>query len=201
MSPNARESPRGDSNSFAVDHQTIGPREPARPPTLLQPPPHAAGAETRVRPVRPIRFTPSRTEPIPPPSHAERASAEREPQLIARVAAWIAIAIGWTIFVSWWAIVLRQETARSLGIAFGLLTAALAVCVVAMLAWTSYNIRLARKATRRQSNRPVVIRWERDTLGRRLELPAGDVAWTAPEVRVVLKDGVKAYIAVDPEEL
>ena len=35
---------------------------------------------------------------------------------------WIAIAIGWTIFVSWWAIVLRQETARSLGIAFGVLT-------------------------------------------------------------------------------
>jgi hypothetical protein len=70
-----------------------------------------------------------------------------------------------------------------------------------MLAWTSYNIRLARKATRRQSNRPVVIRWERDTLGRRLELPAGGVACTAPEVRVVLKDGVKAYIAVDPEEL
>jgi len=70
-----------------------------------------------------------------------------------------------------------------------------------MLAWTSYNIRLARKATRRQSNRPVVIRWERDTLGRRLELPEGDVACTAQEVRVVLKDGVKAYIAVDPEEL
>ena len=118
-----------------------------------------------------------------------------------RLAAWIAIAVGWTTFVAWWAIVLRQETPHSLGVAFGLLATTLGVCVIAMLTWTSYNIRLARKATRRQSNRPVTIRWEHDTLGRRLELPAADVAGTAPEVRVVLKDGVKAYIAVDPEEL
>ena len=118
-----------------------------------------------------------------------------------RLAAWIAIAVGWTTFVAWWAIVLRQETPHSLGVAFGLLATTLGVCVIAMLTWTSYNIRLARKATRRHSNRPVTIRWEHDTLGRRLELPAGDVAGTAPEVRVLLTDGVKAYIAVDPEEL
>ena len=120
---------------------------------------------------------------------------------MARLAAWIAIAVGWTIFVSWWGIVLRQETPRSLGVAFGLLAATLALCVIAMTAWTSYNIRLARKAKRRQSNRPVELRWERDTLGRRLELPAGGLACTAPEVRVVLRHGVKAYIAVDAEEL
>jgi len=69
------------------------------------------------------------------------------------------------------------------------------------MTWTSYNIRLARKAKRRQSNRPVVLRWERDTLGRRLELPAGELAYAAPEVRIELKDGVKAYVAVGPEEL
>jgi hypothetical protein len=120
---------------------------------------------------------------------------------MARLAAWIAIAVGWTIFASWWGIVLRQETPRSLGLAFGLLAATLAICVIAMVAWTSYNIRLARKAKRRQSNRPVTVRWERDTLGRRLELPAGEVGCTAPEVRVVLKDGVKAYLPVGAEEL
>ena len=109
--------------------------------------------------------------------------------------------VGWTIFVAWWGLVLQRETARSLGVAFGLVAALLTICVIAMMTWTSYNIRLARKAKRRQSNREVVICWERDTLGRRLELPAGELACTAPEVRVVLKGGVKAYIAVDPEEL
>jgi len=46
-----------------------------------------------------------------------------------------------------------------------------------------------------------VIHWERDTLGRRLELPPEGIACTTPEVRVVLKDGVKAYVVVDAEEL
>jgi hypothetical protein len=90
---------------------------------------------------------------------------------------------------------------RSLGIAFGLLAATLATCVLVMMGWTNYNIRLARKAKRRQSNRPVVLHWERDALGRRLELPAADVACTAPEVRIVLTRGVKAYVPVDPDEL
>lgn len=114
----------------------------------------------------------------------------------------MAIAVGWTIFAAWWVIVLRQATARSLALAFGLIAATLAICVIAMMAWTSYNIRLAKKATRRrQSNRHIPIRWERDTLGRLLELPVGELAHTAPEVRVVLRDGVKAYVAIDPEEL
>ena len=116
--------------------------------------------------------------------------------------AWSAIAIGWGIFGSWWGIVLQHETAHALIVAFGLIGALLAICVIAMVAWTSYNKRLARKATRRRnSNRYIPIRWERDTLGRPLELPAGELACTAPEVRVVLKGGVKAYLAVDPEEL
>jgi len=168
----------------------------------VQPASHAADAGARVRPVRPIRFTPSRTEPIQLPSHVERASTEQQPSLIGRLAAWIAIAVGWSIFVAWWGIVLQRETARSLGVAFGLVAALLTICVIAMVAWTSYNKRLARKATRRRhANRHVPIRWERDTLGRRLELPAEELACTAPEVRVVLKDGIKAYIAVDSEEL
>ena len=187
---------------LAVDHQTTGPRAPAGPATFVQPGSHAAGAGTRVRPVRPIRFTPSRTEPIQPPSHVERASTEQQPSLIARIAAWSAIAVGWSIFITWWTIVLQRESARSLGVAFGLIAALLTICVITMMAWTSYNKRLARRATRRrQSNRDIRIRWERDTLGRPLELPAGELACTAQEVRVVLHDGAKAYITVDPEEL
>ncbi|HEX5074783.1 MAG TPA: hypothetical protein VFW03_16310 [Gemmatimonadaceae bacterium] len=155
-----------------------------------------------MRPARPVRFTPSRTGPIQPPPHVERASSEQQPSLIARLAAWIAIGVGWAIFIAWWDIVLHHESAHSLGVAFGLIGALLTICVVTMVAWTSYNKRLAKKATRRRhSNRYIPIRLERDTLGRRLELPAGELVYTAPEVRVVLKDGVKAYIAVDPEEL
>jgi hypothetical protein len=184
-----------------VDEQTNGPRSRALPPTLAQRTSHAAGAGTRVRPTRPIRFTPSRTEPIPAPSIDALASTEQQQSLVARLAAWIAIAFGWTIFVAWWAIVLQRETSRSLGVAFGLLGATLATSAIAGWAWASYNIRLARKVKRRQSNLPVPMRWERDTLGRRLELPAGEAACTAPEVRVVLRNGAKAYVVVDGEEL
>lgn len=96
---------------------------------------------------------------------------------------------------------LRRESERSLDIAFGLVAATLAICLIGTVAWTRYNIRLARKAPRRNSNREVLIHWERDTLGRRLVLPPEEIACRAPEVRVVLKDGAKAYIVVDPEEL
>ena len=97
---------------------------------------------------------------------------------------------------------LQRESVRSLGVAFGLIVALLTICMITMVAWTSYNKRLARKAPRRRhANRHVTIHWERDTLGRPLDLPAAELACTAPEVRVVLQDGVKAYIAVDPEEL
>ena len=173
----------------------------ARPPNVVQPASAGAGAETRARPARPIRFTPSRTEPRQRPSHADRASTDQQPSLIARLAAWVATGIGWAVFVSWWGIVLRRESERSLDIAFGLVAATLALCLIATVAWTRYNIRLARKAPRRNSNREVVIHWERDTLGRRLELPPEGIACTTPEVRVVLKDGVKAYVVVDAEEL
>ena len=192
---------RGDPNPFFVDEQTTGPRSQALPPTLAQRTSHSAGVGTRVRPVRPIRFTPSRTDPVQRPPIQPPPSADRQPSLVARLAAWIAIALGWTIFVAWWGIVLQRETARSLEIAFGLLAATLFLCVIAMVAWTTYNIRLARRVQRRQGNLDVPIHWERDTLGRRLELPVGEAASMAPEVRVVLRNGAKAYLVVDSEEL
>jgi hypothetical protein len=121
--------------------------------------------------------------------------------MVGRLAAWTAIALGWSVFVAWWAIVLRRESARSLGVAFGLLAATLATSAIAMWAWTVYNIRIAKKGKRGRSSLYVPMEWERDALGRQLELPALAVARTAPEVRVVLKDGVKAYVVVDAEEL
>jgi hypothetical protein len=192
---------RGDPNPFAVDDQNNGPRSRALPPAVAQVASNAAAAGTRVRPTRPIRFTPSRTEPVPPPSTHASPSTEQQPSLVAWLATWTAIGLGWTIFVAWWVIVLQRETARSLGVAFGLLGATLATSVITMWAWTSYNIRIARKGKRGQSSLYVPMQWERDALGRRLELPADEVAGTAPEVRVVLRNGVKAYIAVDAEEL
>jgi len=184
-----------------VDDQPNGPRKAALPPAPAQRTSHAAGVGTRVRPARPIRFTPSRTEPVQPPSIEALPSTDRQPSLVARLAAWIAIALGWTIFVAWWAIVLQRESARSLGVALGLVGAMLATSVVAMWGWTSYNIRIAKNGKRGQSSMYIPMQWERDTLGRPLELPVAEVAHTAPEVRVVLRDGAKAYVVVDGEEL
>src|SRR6185503_18844227 len=113
---------RGYFNPISVDDQSTGPRPSARPPAVAHRAPQAAGPATRVRPNRPIRFTPSRTEPVPPPSADAQSSGEQS-SLVGRVAAWVAIAIGWTIFVAWWAIVLGRESARSLGVALGLVAA------------------------------------------------------------------------------
>jgi hypothetical protein len=45
------------------------------------------------------------------------------------------------------------------------------------------------------------LRWERDTLGRPLDLPAPEIVRTAAEVRVVLRGSTKAYLIADVEDL
>lgn len=150
--------------------------------------------------MRPIQFTPSRTEPVHPRPIEHAASTER-PSLIARVGTWSALALGWAIFAAWWAIVLQRESPRSLGVALGLLAAALVVSAVATRLWTWHNIRLARNGKRGMSSLYIPMVWERDTLGRPLRLPEGDIARTASEVRVVMKGGTKAYVVVEAEEL
>lgn len=182
-----------------MDDQTNGPRSAARPQTFSHGAPQAGSVGARVRPVRPIRFTPSRTEPIQLPSVGE--TRAHVPSLISRLAAWSAIAIGWSIFIAWWVIVLQRESARALGVALGLLGATVAASAIAMTLWTRHNIRIAKKGKRGRSSLFIPMHWERDTLGRPLDLPAGDAARTAPEVRVVLNGNTKAYVVVDAEEL
>jgi hypothetical protein len=159
-----------------------------------------AAPGTRARPVRPIQFTPSRTELIQP-RPIEHAVPSERPSLVARAGTWCALAVGWAIFIAWWVIVLQRESLRSLGLALGLLGAVLVVSGVATTLWTWHNIRLARTGKRGMSSLYIPMVWERDTLGRPLQLPAADVARTAAEVRVVMKGGNKTYVAVDAEEL
>ena len=156
-------------------------------------------AATRARP-RPIRFTPSRAEPIALPPALQHVPAEPA-QLASRVLVWLLVATGWGVFVAWWVIVLQRETLRSFGVALGLLGATLAASGIGMTLWTHHNKRLALKGKRGKSSLYIPMVFERDTLGRPLELPAQDLARTAPEVRVVLRAGVKSYLIADGEEL
>ena len=116
----------------------------------------------------------------------------------ARFSVWILLALGWLVFAAWWAIVLTRETTAALTRAGGLLAAMLVVCAVVMSAWTRYNKWVARRGKRGRSSLFIPMQWERDTLGRPLAFPANDAARTAAEVRVVLREGVKAYV-VDEE--
>jgi hypothetical protein len=159
-----------------------------------------AGPGARARPVRPIHFTPSRTEPVQPRPVDHAPSTDR-PSLIARAGTWSALAVGWAIFVAWWVIVLRRESLQSLGLALGLLATVLVVSAVATTLWTWHNLRLARNGKRGMSSLYIPMVWERDTLGRPLELPRADIARSASEVRVVMKGATKAYVVVDAEEL
>ena len=87
------------------------------------------------------------------------------------------------------------------GVAVGLLAATIAVSAIAMTLWTRHNIRIAKKGKRGRSSLFIPMQWERDTLGRPLDLPMGDAARIAPEVRVELNGNTKAYVVVDAEEL
>ena len=96
---------------------------------------------------------------------------------------------------------LQRESPRSFGIALGLLGLTLTASAVGMTLWIHHNIRIARKGKRGKSSLYIPMLFEHDTLGRPLELPAQDLARTAPEVRVVLRGGVKSYVAVEAGEL
>jgi len=181
-----------------VDDQTIGPLSSPRPGAFAsQAAPHPAA---RPRPTRPIRFTPSRTEPVPAP-RVEQSPAAKPESLATRVAVWATIALGWGVFIAWWVIVLRRESARSFGVAIGLLASMLVTSVVATWLWTRHNIRIAKNGKRGRSSLYIPMRWEHDTLGRPLALPPADSVRTASEVRIELQGGAKAYIVATGEEL
>ena len=114
---------------------------------------------------------------------------------------WTLVSAGWAVFIAWWVIVLRRESIQSLGFALGLLAATLAVSAIATVLWTQHNLRIARRGKRGQSSLFIPMVFERDTLGRPLALPERDISRTAPEVRVVIRDGVKAYVVPDAGEL
>jgi hypothetical protein len=121
--------------------------------------------------------------------------------LASRLAVWALIALGWGVFISWWAIVLQRESLRSFTVALALLGATIATSAIAMWLWTWHNIRIARRGKRGMSSLFIPMQWERDTLGRTLELPPVGEARTAPEVRVVLRNGVKVYMVASGDGL
>jgi len=183
-----------------VDDHASGPRSTARPSAFAPLAPQGASPATRGRPPRPIRFTPSRSEPVQPRA-PQPLTGDEQPSLASRVAAWVAIAFGWIVFGAWWVIVLYRESMRALGVALGLLAAMLAASAILMSLWTRHNIRIAKNGKRGRSSLFIPMDWKHDTLGRPLAIPVDDAARTAPEVRVVLTGNTKAYVVVDEEEL
>jgi hypothetical protein len=96
--------------------------------------------------------------------------------------------------------VLRRESTAALGRAAGLLGAILVSCAVIMVIWTRYNIWVARRGNRGRSSLYIPMQWDRDTLGRALELPAAPIAHSATEVRITVRDGVKSYVVAREAE-
>lgn len=181
-----------------MNQQRPGPLPPRGPSTFASQ--SAAGALSHARPARHIQFTPSHTALVVPPTLATSLSATARPSVIGTIAVWTFVALGWTVFAAWWVIVLQRESARSFGVALGLLAATLVTSAVAMALWTRHNIRVARRGKRGKSSLYIPMQWERDTLGRPLELPVAEDVCMAAEVRVVLRDGAKAYVVPEEEE-
>ena len=175
--------------------------EPRHPAGIPASPVYAVtGPATRGRPARPIPFTPARGEPIAPPVRPTAPPVEKRSatEWLARLAVRILLVAGWIIFASWWGIVLHRERIASLAYAAGVLGAIVVVCTAVMLLWTGHNIRLAQRGKRGHSSLFIPMQWERDTLGRPLVLPVA--ARSAAEVRVVLREGAKAYVAAERED-
>ena len=164
--------------------------------------PAVAGVPTRTRPGRHIPFEPlpRLTPSAPPPWVTQRPKKPSVGERLARAGVWALLASGWLVFASWWAIVLGRESTAALARAAGLLGAILVTCTIVMMAWTRYNLWIARRGKRGQSSLYIPVQWERDTLGRSLDLPAREIAQTASEVRVVIRNGVKVYVASSDEE-
>ena len=154
-----------------------------------------AGSQPRTRPQRPISFTPSRVEPIPPPPAPRQTERPSAAARLAQLGVWVLIGVGWLVFAAWWAIVLQRETMAALGFALGVLAAIVVVCAIGMALWTRHNMRIARNGKRGYSSLFIPMQWERDALGRPIELPPQAVATAAQDVRVVMRDGVKVYVA------
>lgn len=104
------------------------------------------------------------------------------------------VAAGWIVFVAWWAIVLRRERIPTLAGAVGVLAVLIVLSAVLAMLWAAYNARIARRGRRGSATRDIPMHWERDTLGRPLVLPGPAIAQTAAEVRIIVRDGTKAYI-------
>jgi len=111
------------------------------------------------------------------------------------------VALGWIVFAGWWVIVLQRESLKSLGVAFGILAATVAVSAIATALWTQHNIRIARRGKRGKSSLYLPMVFAQDTLGRPLSFATDDDTRSASEVRVVLRGGQKVYIVTDAEEL
>ena len=161
--------------------------------------PAIVGVPTRTRPGPHIPFEPlpRLTPSEPPPWITQRPRKPSVGERLARAGVWALLAAGWLVFASWWAIVLTRESTASLARAGGLLGAIVVTCTIVMVAWTRYNIWVARRGKRGQSSLYIPTQWERDTLGRTLELPAREIALTASDVRIVIRNGVKQYVPSD----
>jgi hypothetical protein len=185
------------SSRPSVTHQRSGPLPSSGSPFASQS--AAAPPGGRLVHVGPIRFTPARVAPIGPLAPLEHAAAA--PSIIGQAGVWGLVALGWGVFIAWWIVVLQRESARSFGVALGLLAATLLASATAMSLWTRHNIRIARRGKRGMSSLYIPMRWERDALGRPLDLPAPEIVRTAAEVRVVLRGSAKAYLIADAEDL
>jgi hypothetical protein len=163
--------------------------------------PRLAPTPTRTRPGRHIPFEPlpRLTPSVPPRWVKEEAETPSTGARFARLGVRTLLALGWLVFAAWWVIVLTRETTAALARAGGLVAAMLVTCAIVMSAWTRYNKWIARRGKRGRSSLFIPMQWERDTLGRPLAFPANDAARTASDVRIVLRNRVKAYVVADEE--
>jgi hypothetical protein len=162
----------------------------------------AAGAPTRTRPGRPIPFEPHpRLTPSAPPPPVVPPGTPSTGARLAQLGVTLLLVLGWLVFAAWWAIVLRRESVAVLARAGAVLATVLVACAIVMSVWTRYNMWVARRGKRGRSSRYIPMQWQHDTLGRPLALPEGDTARTAPEIQIVLRDGVKSYVVADAETL
>lgn len=83
----------------------------------------------------------------------------------------VAVIVGWTLYVYWWAKVLAEEKPRELMVLLLLIVLSSMVLLALVLGWIWHNRRLARRGVRGAASRYEVPVFQQDALGREMSLP------------------------------
>ncbi|MBR9988664.1 MAG: hypothetical protein KFH98_02855 [Gemmatimonadetes bacterium] len=112
----------------------------------------------------------------------------------------VSIVFGWTLFALWWVEVLEQDQPRPLFMMILIVAIFAVVVLVGTFVWIAHNRRIARHGSRGSASRFSVPRYERDAVGREIDIPRQHALRAANVVTIAATSKRKRYSLAAPEQ-